>query len=318
MSYKHITIEERACISKLLREGSSIRQIAEILDRSPSTISREIRRNKSKNNQYYPTKASLLYKERRQSCGRKIKLTQTTKSYIEEKLRETWSPEQICGFNEIDMLPSFSTIYRYLYQGLLSKGDLSVLRRKDRRNKAKETRGRFNIGKPISKRDKSVYNRKDVGHWEADTVVSGRDNGKSVFVTLVERKTRLYIARLLPNRKEVNVTKAIIEMLSDFPDGLVKSITCDRGKEFAGYAKLEEDLKCNVYFADPYCSWQRGSNENSNGLLREFFPKGMSLDLVNKKDLDKALSLINNRPRKCIGFRQPIVQIQKEIDECCT
>ena len=150
------------------------------------------------------------------------------------------------------------------------------LRRKGTFKRSAETRGRFNLGKTIKKRPKEVYKRDSFGHWEVDTVVSGKkDNytlkSKYCFVSLAERKTRLYLVNCIQDRKEETVTNAIIELLKNFPQGAVKTIACDRGKEFAGWKKIEETLNTNMYFADPYCAWQKGTNENANGLFREFF-----------------------------------------------
>ncbi len=117
---------------------------------------------------------------------------------------------------------------------------------------------------------------------------------------------RIYIAKLLPDRTQENVTRAIIEILSQYPKEYVKTITCDRGKEFSGYKELEDQLDCDVYFADPYCAWQKGSNENTNGLLREFYPKGMDLSLTTNDELKNILRLMNNRPRKCLGYKTPL------------
>jgi len=183
------------------------------------------------------------------------------------------------------------------------------LRRKGKFNRPAETRGKFNAGPSIKKRPKSVYKRKELGHWEANTVVSGRVNNQNksdyCFVTLAERKSRYYIAILVPDRKAEHVTPAIINALKGFDSDLVKTITFDRGKEFSGYEEIARELECNVYFCDPYCAWQKGTNENSNGLLREFYPKGMDLSLVDEDELQHILSLMNNRPRKCINYLTP-------------
>jgi IS30 family transposase len=181
------------------------------------------------------------------------------------------------------------------------------LRRKGKFSTTRETRGRFNIGKPIRKRPQEVNTRKTIGHWEADTVVSGKEKSKTCFVTLAERTLRVYLVIKVPNRTEKVVTKAIIDALRKYPSRSVKTITCDRGKEFAGYKKIEEKLQVGMYFADPYRSWQRGTNENSNGLLREFYPKGMNLSTVNEKDLKEKVDLINSRPSKCIDYQIPKV-----------
>lgn len=223
------------------------------------------------------------YNERRKKSHRKLKINVEVKKYIEDKLNKNWSPEQIVNYkdNKPIVFPSVCTIYRWIHLGLLNKITMQNLRRKGTFKRPAETRGKFNIGKTIKKRPKEVYKRNTYGHWEADTVVSGRKNGKALssycFVTLAERKSRFYIAKHIPDRKDETVTNAIIELLKEYPKDLVKTITCDRGKEFAGWKKIEDSLKCDMYFADPYCAWQKGTNENSNGLLREYYPKGMDL-----------------------------------------
>lgn len=141
---------------------------------------------------------------------------------------------------------------------------------------------------------------------------------KYCFVSLAERKTRLYLVKWIPNRKEETVTNAIIELLKDFPKEAVKTITCDRGKEFAGWKRIEEELGTNMYFADPYCAWQKGTNENSNGLLREFYPKQMDLSKTDEKEVQNVLKLLNNRPRKCINYKTPQELFNEYLCECCT
>lgn len=184
------------------------------------------------------------------------------------------------------------------------------LRRKGKFRRPAEKRGKFNDkGRTIKKRPNEIYKKQEIGHWEADTVESGRFDHKRksgyCFVTLAERKSRYYIAILVENRKSKNVTPAIINALKDFPKELVKTITFDRGKEFSEFEKIEKELGCKTYFCDPYCAWQKGTNENSNGLLREFYPKGMDLSEVNIDDLNYNLGLMNSRPRKCIKYKTP-------------
>lgn len=330
MNYNHLTIEERACISKFKDMNLSIREMAKLLDRSPSTISRELKRNSYKTGKnysitrYMPTDAHRKYKNRRLSSHRKINIDCKIKEYIEDKLNKNWSPEQIVNYKDVKPInfPSTCTIYRWIHLGLLNKITMQNLRRKGKFKRPSEKRGKFNIGKTIKKRPKEVYSRNAFGHWEADTVESGRIDhqrkSKYCFVTLAERKSRFYICKLLPDRKEENVTKAIIELLSEFPQELVKTITCDRGKEFAGWKKIEESLNCDMYFSDPYCAWQKGTNENSNGLLREYYPKGMDLSKTNNTELKEKLDLLNNRPRKCINYKTPNELINECITQCCT
>lgn len=320
MNYTHLTIEERTCIHQLWLSKVSIRQIARVINRSPSTVSRELRRNEcGRRYKYLPHIAERKYQKRRKNCHRKIVIKPEIKEYIESKISLQWSPEQIAKRvkGRIEGCPCFSTIYRWIHRKLIIKGDMKKLRRKGKFKRPAETRGRFNIGKTIKKRPKIVYKRTTIGHWEADTVESGRNihqrKSKYCFVTLAERKSRLYLVKLLPDRTSENVTKAIIELLSQFPHHLVKTITCDRGKEFARYKEIEDKLSCDMYFADPYCAWQKGTNENSNGLLREYYPKGMDLSLVNEDEVEQVLNKLNNRPRKCIEFNTPLEIINEFI-----
>jgi IS30 family transposase len=320
MNYTHLTIEERTCIYQLKVSKVSIRQIAKAINRAPSTVSRELKRNGFKTwHQYHPTNAQKKYEKRRRKCHRTCVIKPEIKEYIESKLHIQWSPEQIAKRKQgqIEGCPCFSTIYRWIHQKHLINGDMTKLRRKGKFKRPQETRGRFNIGKTIKKRPKEVYTRQTIGHWEADTVESGRINykrkSKYCFVTLAERKSRLYLVKLLPDRTSENVTAAIVELLSQFPSHLVKTITCDRGKEFAQYKEIEEKLNCDMYFADPYCAWQKGTNENSNGLLREYYPKGMDLSLANEQEVTEVLNKLHNRPRKCINFKTPLEVINESI-----
>lgn len=321
MSYTHLTIEERCCIRKYYVEGLSYRKIAQLVGRNVSTISRELRRNCTHMYDiptYYPHTAQKKYLLRRSYCHRGMYWSQETIDYIEEKLLATWSPEQIACAPAPVPVPSWRTIYRWLYDKYLLNGNLKVLRKKGKSHGKPETRGKFNKGKSIRKRDKSVYKRDIAGHWEVDTVVSGQGKSKACFATLAERKTRFYIAIKMQNRKADTMAKTIIETLSQFPPELVKSITCDRGTEFANWKDIENALDCDVYFADPYCAWQKGSNENSNGLLREFYPKGRNLSRVSPKTLKKNLALINARPRKVLNFHSAQELWDFELSKCCT
>jgi len=320
MNYKHLTIEERCCIRKFYNEGKSLREIAKLIDRNVSTISREIMRNKSLMNckaAYYPFTAQRKYGFRRSFCHRGMFGNEALIEYIEEKLNSTWSPEQIAN-TECDLkLPSFKTIYRWIYAGYLVKGNVKVLRKKGKTRKRLGNGGRFTTGKSIRKRDKSVYKRKEVGHWEIDTVVSGLGKSKACFATCVERKTRYYIAIWMPDRKAATLEEAIVKALGKFPKEMVKSLTCDRGSEFGNWRNIEERLQCEMYFVDPYCAWQKGTNENTNGLLREFYPKGRSLSHVGERTLKKNLSLLNSRPRKVLGYKSPADLFNLELEKCC-
>ena len=238
--------------------------------------------------------------------------------YINEKLLLTWSPEQIANTPCELKLPSFKTIYRWIYEKYLVNGDVRVLRKKGKTRKRLGNGGRFTTGKSIRKRDKSVYKRKEFGHWEADTVVSGKGKTKYCFATFAERTSRFYIAIKMPNRSGNSMEKATIQALGSLPDGAVKSITCDRGSEFANWREIEKALNCNMYFADPYCAWQKGTNENLNGLLRELYPKGRNLERVSPITLKKNLALINARPKKVLNYQKPVDLFNYYLSKCCT
>ena len=302
MNYHHLTIEERSCIRKYYVDGLSYREIARLIGRNVSTVSREIRRNCTHMYDiptYYPHTAQKKYLLRRSYCHRGMFRSQEVIEYIEEKLKATWSPEQIaCTPCELKM-PSWRTIYRWIYEKYLVSG-------------------KYSKGKSIRKRDKSVYSRKEAGHWEADTVVSGQGKSRACWSTLAERKTRFYIAVKMPDRRAETMENAIVSVLSAFPPQLVKTITCDRGAEFANWRRIEERLHCEVYFADPYCAWQKGTNENLNGLLREFYPKGRNLSRVAPATLKRNLALINARPRKVLNFHSPQELWDFELNSCCT
>lgn len=220
MNYTHLTIEERALLRKFQVEGKSYREIARLLGRNVSTVSREIARNYTHRydiNTYYPHTAQKKNLLRRSFCHRGMFWNEDIINYINEKLSLTWSPEQIANTHCTLKMPSFKTIYCWLYEGYLANGNLKVLRKKGKTRKRLGTAGRFTTGKSIRKRDKSVYNRKEFGHWEADTVVSGRGKTKACFATLAERTTRYYIAIKIPNRSGETMAKAIISAYPNYP-----------------------------------------------------------------------------------------------------
>lgn len=321
MNYHHLTIEERCCIREFYKNGKTFREIAVLVGRNVSTISREINRNKSFMNckpAYYPHTAQKKYLLRRSFCHRGMFWNEQVIYYINDKLRNTWSPEQIANTSCELKLPSFKTIYRWIYEKYLVNGDVKVLRKKGKTRKRLGNGGRFTTGKSIRKRDKSVYKRKEFGHLEADTVVSGQGKTKYCFATFAERTTRYYIAIKMPNRNGSSMEKAAIQALGSLPEGAVKSITCDRGSEFANWRQIEKALNCNMYFADPYCAWQKGTNENLNGLLREFYPKGRNLERVSPITLKKNLALINARPKKVLNYQKPVDLFNYFLSFCCT
>ncbi|MGG1619100.1 IS30 family transposase [Paenibacillus sp. NRS-1782] len=314
MSYSHLSIIERSKLEILHQQGKSARAIAKELGRHHATISRELQRH-DEQKAYHAERSQESYHQRRKASIPAGKWTAKQAAVIEEKLQATWSPEQIVERlrQEGQRVVCFKTIYRWLYAGLLVRGTLTVLRHKGKRQKPAETRGKFTIGKPISKRPKDVRSRETFGHWELDTVVSSRGKSKGCVATFIERKTRLYTAIKMPDRTALSMEIAFGVAASQYPTGAFQTATADRGKEFACYPSLEATHGIQVYFADPYSSWQRGSNENANGLLREFFPKGTDFAHITDEDLENALHLINHRPRKCLGWKTAHESFSEEL-----
>ncbi|GGE35365.1 IS30 family transposase [Pullulanibacillus camelliae] len=282
MEYSHLSTFERGRLDALHQLGKSCREIAKELNRHHSTIARELKRNKAENESYSPEKAQAAYHERRTHSRPHGKWNEEIAQEIEEKLELTWSPEQIAGRLKASM-PSFKPIYRWLYKGRISKGNLTVLRQKGKRRRPRETRGRFNIGRSIKQRPKEIRKREQFGHWELDTVVSSRGQSKGCMATFAERKIRFYLAIKILNRTAQSMKEALTQVVTKLPKGTFETATVDRGKEFALHKEIETHLDVSVYFADPYSSWQRGTNENANGLLREFFPKASDLSKVTQR-----------------------------------
>ena len=321
MSYIHLTIEERTSIAYLFKQGVSLRQIAKTIGRNVSTIKREIDRNYTSKykeyTNYYPCTSQKKYKKRISKAHNIVQFPLEVVQIIEQRIKETWSPEQIAAYYKDDGFPCYKTIYKWINEGTIINGNKKLLRRKGKGGWY-ETRGKYNKGKSIRKRDKKIYKRADYGHWELDTVVSGLGKSTVCFITLVERKSRFYKAIKSPNRHADVVASLIIDYLKQYPSELVKTITTDNGTEFADWQTIEKELNCEVYFCDTFCAWQKGSNENSNGLLREFFPKGYNLSRYTQVYIDKKVNLINNRPRKCNNWISPSKLMSEAISKCCT
>ncbi|WP_149096499.1 IS30 family transposase [Paenibacillus terrae] len=314
MSYTHLSIIERSKLEILHQQGKSSRAIAEELGRHHATICREIRRN-AELASYDAQRSQHAYEQRRRASVPQGKWTEEQAVELKEKLHATWSPEQIVERFRTEGQPTVccKTIYRWLYAGRLAQADVKVLRHKGKRQQPAEKRGKFAVGKSISERPKEVRSRDTFGHWELDTVVSGRRKSKGCVATFIERKTRLYTAVQMPDRTALSMEIAFGVAASQYPAGAFQTATADRGKEFACYANLETTHDVQIYFADPYSSWQRGSNENANGLLREFFPKGTDFAQVSDVALERSLDLINHRPRKCLGWKTAHESFTQEL-----
>ena len=306
--YTHFTTQEREITMVSLAKGESLRTIAKKLNRNPSTLSRETRSNTAKNDEYNAAKAGVAYRKRRAACCPKCKCSSSELAdYIKECLQQKWSPEQISGSAGLDgnFKVSHSTIYRALDRKLLPVSLQKSLRIKGKyRVKKGDPRGTIRDCLSIHERPIAAKIRSEAGHWESDTVHGKHNTGD--FATHVERKTGLLIACKLENLKNRSFNHATAKAFEPLDARFKKSFTVDRGPEFMAHKHLHELTGMPVYFCDAGCPGQRGLNENTNGLLRQFFPKGQSFKNVTQATLDEAVVLINNRPRKRLGWRSPL------------
>ena len=316
LSYTHFTLDERKYLQKLLSEGLSIRKISEILERAPSSVSREIRRNRAKykphhkpDNKYWYNhwRANNLYILRRRNQDRAALKPGTEEwDYIISGLEHYWSPAAIAGRWHLEhpdrKTLCVSTIYRYIKQGKFPRITAkSHLRRRGKHMLPRSSC--YNSIQPdriIPQWPDTIRSRTRIGDWEGDTVYGAV--GKGLLVTLVDRKSKLLRMGLLVKRLAEETRLVIEKRLKGLP---VKSISLDNGSEFSEFRKLEQDLSTLVYFAEPHKPWQRGTNENTNDIVRFFFPKGFDFRTITDEDVQFVEDLINNRPRACLNWKTP-------------
>lgn len=299
MNYIQVTREERYQISALQKAGLKQSEIADVLNRSPSTISRELSRNRGKRG-YSPKQAHIKSVERRAVNARQI--DDATWQFAEEKLSLQWSPEQISGHVYI----SPETVYQRVYAdkragGLLWK-NLRCQKQRRKRYGKMDRRGIIPNRLSIEERPAIVEERKRIGDWEADTVIG--KNHKQAIVTIVERKTGLTLIRKVKRKTAQAVSKAMVALLKPYRNW-VHTITSDNGREFAGHEEIAEQLNADFYFAHPYSSWERGTNENTNGLIRQYFPKNRDFTTITQQEINTVMMRLNNRPRKRLGYLTP-------------
>ncbi len=312
-----LTLSDREEISRGIAIGLSLRSIAEKLHRSPSTVSREINRNGGRDI-YRATQADQAAWHRSQRPKRcKLACNSALRRIVATKLQLNWAPEQIAGWLKIEFPGdksnhvSHETIYRSLFvqaRGVLKKELQQYLRsqRAIRRSKhaslKKQGLGKITNAVSISERPACVEDRAVPGHWEGD-LIAGSNN--SYIATLVERHTRYVMLAKVENKDSASVINALIKQSKKLPDELYKSLTWDRGSEMAGHKRFTLATNIDVYFCDPRSPWQRGSNENTNGLLRQYFPKGTDLSVHSQAKLNAVARQLNERPRKTLEFRTP-------------
>lgn len=306
-SYTQLTQEERYQIYVLRQAGHKQCEIAVLLNRAKSTISRELRRNRGLRG-YRPRQAHRKAIARLAEKARP-RFSSPLWPVVERLIRQDWSPEQISGRLEMehDSTISHETIYQYIYADKAAGGDLhGHLRcRKKRRKRygsGRDRRGVIPNRTSIDERPSVVQDRLRIGDWEADTVIGRGHQG--ALVTMVERRSLYTVLGAVPRKQAGSVAEAMTSLLAPLKD-MVLTVTVDNGKEFAAHEKISEALGADVYFAHPYASWERGTNENTNGLIRQYFPKSRSLRNLNQKEVQSTVDRLNNRPRKKLDFRTP-------------
>jgi transposase, IS30 family len=300
----HVTFEERRLLYGLTKKGKSPTEIAELMGRHRSTIYRELERNSGQRG-YRPQQAQRLADERRLASRRPRKMDDPdVQRYVQERIEKFWSPEQIAGRVERDFprAPqrwlSRQTVYDWIddrrpeWHGLLR-----------RQGRPPEKRGKLGDCVRIAGRPDVINRRRRYGDWEGDTIVGKRR--RSALVTMVERKSGYARIGRVDGMNSDLTMRAAKRRLKDLPPSLRRSMTFDNGKEFAKHPRLTRSLGLEIYFADPYASWQRGANENMNGLLRQFFPKGTDFTRISHHEVARVEQLLNERPRKRLGYRTP-------------
>ena len=307
---KHITEEQRYTISVLKNKGFSQKRIAELIGKDKSAISRELRRNcDGRSGEYRHELAQRKCLERHQRKPKKIHFTEQIKQYVNKWINEDYSPEQIIGRAKLEEKEcvSHERIYQYIWKDKKEKGSLyQHLRRKGRkyrkRGTSKDTRGIIKDRIGIDKRPIIVDEKTRVGDLEIDTVIG--KNHKGALLTINDRiSSKVWIAKLNGKNAQELALKAI-QILTPFAP-FIHTITADNGKEFADHKTIANALNIDFYFARPYHSWERGANENLDGLIRQYFPKGSSFDALTDKDIEDVQHKLNNRPRKKLGYLTP-------------
>jgi IS30 family transposase len=320
-----LSMHEREEISRGLVAGLSLRKIATQLRRAPSTISREVCRNngRSKYRAAHADERAWRSVCRAKPC--RLAVNRSLQMVVARKLSENWSPQQISGWLKVEyadnppMRISHETIYKSLFvqaRGVLRKELISRLRtrRLMRRGKNSTTpgqpRGQIVDAISIRQRPAEVEDRAIPGHWEGDLLAGGKN---SHVATLVERHSRFVILVKVPGKDSDSVVSALVRQVKHLPAGLMSSLTWDRGTELADHKRFSVATDVSVYFCDPRSPWQRGSNENTNGLLRQYFPKGTDLSGYSQKDLDAVARQLNTRPRKTLGFTTPAAKLARTV-----
>ena len=309
MKYQQLTLEKRYQISALQKAGYNQKEVALEIGVHPSTISRELRRNRDIVRGYHPDLAEIKRVQTESQKKKRFSLTKPIQRYIRAKLKQDWSPEQISGRMKKDkgVTVVHETIYRYIYANKANRGKLyKYLRHKNKkyhkRSNDYQARGTIIDRVMIAKRPKIVEKKSRIGDWEIDTVV-GKDH-KGFLVTVVDRKSKFTMIKSVVSKHAEIVTQALIEMMTPVKN-ISHTITSDNGKEFAYHKQVSAALDTDFYFANPYYSWERGLNEHTNGLIRQYLPKKSTFLNVSKEKILMIQNRLNHRPRKVLGYKTP-------------
>jgi len=303
MSYTQLTQEQRYQIYALKQVKQANKRIAEILGVHASTVSRELKRNIGKRG-YRPKQADQKAQERKHGAKRRI--GSETWEYVEQKVKSEWSPEQVSGRlrSHHGTMISHEWIYQYILADKEAGGYLYKHLRCQKRNRKRygshDRRGSLPNRRSIEERPGIVAERSRIGDWESDTII-GKGHQQAI-VTIVDRKSRYLLMQKVEKRTAEKVGEATITMLST---KACKTVTSDNGKEFANHELIAGILKIDYYFAHPFSAWERGTNENTNGLIRQYFPKHSAFNIITQDHVTTVMDKLNNRPRKCLGFRTP-------------
>ena len=306
-NYNQLTQELRYQIEILKKAGKNQKEIAELVNVSPSTICRELQRNKGKKG-YRPKQAQIKTDNRRKQTAKPLKMTTATIALIDSKIIIDWSPEQISGWLKADqgIYISHERIYQHIWTDKLKGGKLYKHLRHSRKKRkqygSRDKRGQIRNRISIDDRPVIVAEKARIGDWEIDTVIG--KNHQGALVTIVDRVSKFTLIKKVASKHAEVVTEATITLLLPYLDKTL-TITADNGKEFAGHEKIKAALDAEVYFAHPYSSWERGLNENTNGLIRQYFTKGSSFENITDKDVDEVMKKLNHRPGKTLNYKTP-------------
>lgn len=311
--YKHLTAFERDEIANMLSSGYSQKEISEKLNRHPSTISREIRRNGSQinNTRYRANRAQLRAEERKRYSHIRLRLkSKKIRAFVIKKLHEHYTPEQIAGRiikDKPGLTTNHESIYLFIYN---ERPDLIKYLARGRRKRQKRSikAGKRMVKIPnrtmINDRPEKINKKLEYGHWEADTIISRQS--KSSLVVVRERKLQLMFIRKIPRKDAGNMRKAVVKILKKFPEKMRRSITFDNGLENADHELIAKELNVKTYFCNPYHSWEKGGVENAIGLVRRYYPKKTDFSLISNRDISLIEKRLNNRPRKSLSYFTPI------------